>query len=135
VVFYLEIKPGGAWGVEHALVGALQDAGEAARAVILSFEPATVAAVRRLEPTVMTGFLFDQPDAGVVERALRAGVRQLAPRGDLVTPALVAQARHADLQVVTWTINEPAHMRALIATGVDGIMTDYPDRLVAVLRE
>jgi glycerophosphoryl diester phosphodiesterase len=135
VVFYLEIKPGGAWGVEHALVGALQDAGEAARAVILSFEPATVAAVRRLEPTLMTGFLFDQPDAGVVERALRAGVRQLAPRGDLVTPALVAQARRADLQMVTWTINEPAHMRALIATGVDGIMTDYPDRLVAVLRE
>jgi len=135
VVFYLEIKPGGAWGLEHALVGALQDAGEAVRAVILSFEPASLAAVRRLEPTLMTGFLFDQADAGVVQQAVRAGVRQLAPRGDLVTPALVAQARRADLQVVTWTINEPAHMRALIATGVDGIMTDYPDRLVAVLRE
>ncbi len=117
------------------MVGALQDAGEAVRAVILSFEPASLAAVRRLEPTLMTGFLFDQADAGVVERAVRAGVRQLAPRGDLVTPALVAQARRADLQVVTWTINESAHMRALIATGVDGIMTDYPDRLVAVLRE
>jgi glycerophosphoryl diester phosphodiesterase len=34
-----------------------------------------------------------------------------------------------------WTINEPEQMRRLISAGVDGIMTDYPDRLVAVLRE
>jgi glycerophosphoryl diester phosphodiesterase len=28
-------------------------------------------------------------------------------------------------------VNNPAHMRMLIAAGVDGIMSDYPDRLVA----
>ena len=52
-----------------------------------------------------------------------------------VAPELVTAARHNNLQVVTWTINAPAQMRALISAGVDGIMTDYPDRLVAVLRE
>jgi len=36
---------------------------------------------------------------------------------------------------VTWTINEPDQMRRLIAAGVDGIMSDYPDRLVNVLQE
>ena len=132
VVFYLEVKPVGLWGAEHALVGALRDAGEAARAVVLSFDPRMLAAVRRLEPALMTGFLLNQPSADAVERALQVGARQLAPCGDLVTPALVAEARRVDLQVVTWTINEPAHMRALMAAGVDGIMTDYPDRLVAL---
>jgi glycerophosphoryl diester phosphodiesterase len=134
-VFYLEIKAGAAWGFAHALVGALRDAGESARAVVLSFDPGTLAAVRRLEPASMTGFLFDEPYPDAVARALRVGARQLAPRGDLVTPELVAEARRANLQVVTWTINEPVHMRALIAAGVNGIMSDYPDRLVAVLRE
>ncbi len=135
VVFFLELKPGGTWGMEHALVAALREAQEAARAVVLSFDPNTVAAVRRLDPTLMTGLLFSAPDGEAVKRALDVGARQLAPRGDLVTASLVAEARRADLQVVTWTINEPAHMRALASAGVDGIMTDYPDRLVSLLRE
>jgi len=135
VAFYLELKPGDAWDSGHALVGALRDAQEATSVVVLSFDPATLAGIRQLEPTLMTGFLFDQPYPNAVERALGVGARQLAPRGDLVTPELVAQARRADLQVVTWTINEPAHIRALIAAGVDGIMSDYPDRVVAALRE
>jgi glycerophosphoryl diester phosphodiesterase len=37
--------------------------------------------------------------------------------------------------VVAWTINEPEQMRRLIAAGVDGIITDYPDRLLSVLRD
>ncbi len=135
VVFYLEIKPAGAWGMEHALVGALRAAGESARALVLSFDPRMLMAVRRIEPLVMTGYLFSRPFRDAVDRALGAGARQLAPRGDLVSRELIARARRSDLQVVTWTINEPAHLRALIAAGVDGIMTDYPDRLVNVLRE
>jgi glycerophosphoryl diester phosphodiesterase len=135
VVFYLEIKAGGMWGMEPALVGALRDAREVGRAVVLSFDPGTLAAIRRLEPTLMTGFLFDHSYPDVVGRAVDVGARQLAPRGDLVTPELVAQAHGADLQVVTWTINQAEHIRAMIAAGVDGIMSDYPDRLVAALRE
>jgi glycerophosphoryl diester phosphodiesterase len=135
VVFYLEIKPVSAWGIEHALVGALREARETARVVVLSFDPSTLAAVRRLDPTLMTGLLFNRSSNDVVERALGLGARQLAPRVDLVTPELLAAARRSDLQVVTWTINEPGRMRQLVAAGVDGIMTDYPDRLVAVLSE
>src|SRR5438876_165044 len=48
---------------------------------------------------------------------------------------LVAEDRRKDLQVVCWTVNHPAHMRLLAAAGVDGIMSDYPDRLVAAVRK
>jgi len=51
-----------------------------------------------------------------------------------VTPALIAQAKKKDLQVVCWTVNHPAHMRMLVAAGVDGIMSDYPDRLAAATK-
>jgi glycerophosphoryl diester phosphodiesterase len=44
---------------------------------------------------------------------------------------LLTEARKKDLQVVCWTVNHPAHMRLLMEAGVDGIMSDYPDRLVA----
>ncbi len=135
VNFYLEIKSGSAWGVEHAVVGAVRDSGASARVVILSFDPGTLDSVYRLDETMMTGFLCEHPSNDLVERAVRLGARQLAPRGDLITPDLVKKAHAAGLQVVAWTINEPEQMRRLMDAGVDGIMTDYPDRLVRVIRE
>jgi glycerophosphoryl diester phosphodiesterase len=135
IIFYLEIKSDATWGVEHAVVAALRDTGEAARVIILSFDPATLLSVNRLDQTMMTGYLCEHPSSDLVERSVRAGARQIAPRGDLVTPDLVKKAHEAGLQVVAWTINEPDQMRRLIAAGVDGIMSDYPDRLASVLRE
>lgn len=45
------------------------------------------------------------------------------------TRALVEQAHRARIRVVPWTVNDRATMRKLIEDGVDGIITDYPDRL------
>jgi glycerophosphoryl diester phosphodiesterase len=135
VIFYLEIKSGPAWGVEHAVVAALRDQNASARIVILSFDPSTIDSVHRLDSTMMTGFLCEHPSNDLVERTVRAGARQLVAGGDLITTAVVEKAHHAGLQVVAWTINEPEQMRRLIAAGVDGIITDYPDRLLSVLRD
>ena len=131
VVFYLELKPTGAWGGEHALIGALRESGEIARTIVISFDAGIIAALRNIEPTLMTGLLFEGQIDQPLERAVEVGARQLAVRGDLVTPALIVEARKRDLQIVCWTVNQPAHMRMLIEAGVDGIMSDYPDRLVA----
>ncbi|MEU0544591.1 glycerophosphodiester phosphodiesterase family protein [Nocardia sp. NPDC005978] len=51
----------------------------------------------------------------------------------LVTRDSVAEAHAAGILVVPWTVNEPGAMRSLLDTGVDGIITDYPDRLREVL--
>ena len=135
VVFYLEMKPGGSWGGEHALVGALRESGEAARVVVISFDPSILGSLRKIEPTLMTGVLYDGQLSDPINAALDVGARQIVVRGDLVTPALIERARKKDLQVVCWTINNPAHIRMLVAAGVDGIMSDYPDRLVAALKK
>ena len=135
VVFYLEIKPGAAWGGEHALIGALRESGEIPRAVVISFDAAIVLNLRKIEPTLMTGLLYDGQIENPLDKAVEIGARQVAVRGDLVTPALIAHAKKKDLQVVCWTVNHPAHMRMLAAAGVDGIMSDYPDRLVAAVRK
>ncbi|HVS86814.1 MAG TPA: glycerophosphodiester phosphodiesterase family protein [Candidatus Acidoferrum sp.] len=135
VVFYLELKPSGSWGGEHALVGALRESGEIPRAVVISFDADILARLRQIEPTLMTGLLYDGQIEEPLEKALEVGARQLAMRGDLVTPALLKDARKRDLQVVCWTVNHPAHIRMLMAAGVDGIMSDYPDRLVAAQKK
>ncbi|CAI3799648.1 glycerophosphodiester phosphodiesterase family protein [Pseudarthrobacter sp. MM222] len=52
-----------------------------------------------------------------------------------VTADMVARAHAAGMQVIPWTVDDQATMRALINTGVDGIITDYPDRLREVLAD
>lgn len=130
----LEIKPRGASGVEHAIVGALHASGEVARSVVMSFDAGTLRRVHQLDPLIMTGFLFSDHVPSAVAKAVEAGARQLLPRGDRVTPELVADAHRRDLKVVAWTADSPEEMKRLMAAGVDGIITDYPDRLVELLR-
>jgi len=135
VVFYLEIKPGGSWGGEHALVGALRESGEIPRAVVICFDAAVVLNLRKIEPTLMSGLLYDGQLEKPIDKAVEIGARQLVVRGDLVTPAMIAEAQKKSLQIVCWTVNHPAHMRMLMAAGVDGIMSDYPDRLAAAVKK
>lgn len=131
---HLEVKPTGPSGAEHAIVGALHACNEIARSVVLSFSAGALKRVHQLDPLVMTGFLFSDRLPSAVATAVEAGARQLLPRQDRVTQELVADAHAHDLRVVAWTADSEADMQRLIAAGVDGIITDYPDRLAELLR-
>ncbi len=47
----------------------------------------------------------------------------------------IAAAHQAGLPVIPWTVNDPAKMKELIAWGVDGLISDYPDAALEVLLE
>jgi len=92
--------------------------------------PALVAA-KAAAPQVRRAFLFnDVPD----QAALLAGARSLElfavhPNRAVVTAALVSDAHAAGLKVHPWTVNDPAEIASLAALGVDGIMSDFPERV------
>jgi glycerophosphoryl diester phosphodiesterase len=129
---YLEIKGGAGYGVERAVISALRGRKEAKAAVVLCFDPSVLDRMHQLDRLLMTGLLFESGGEDMVREAVRVGARQIAPRGDFVTPELLADSHRRGLKVIAWTINEPAQMRALASAGVDGIMTNHPDRLIAV---
>ncbi|MFZ3215456.1 MAG: glycerophosphodiester phosphodiesterase family protein [Candidatus Acidiferrales bacterium] len=135
VIFYLEVKYDAAWGMHHSLVAALHRSESTARTIVISFDESTLSALRQADSSVMMGLLVEEPRADYAKAAIELGVRQLCPRANLVTPELVEEAHRLDLQVATWTVNEPKVMRAVAAAGVDGIMTNFPDRLQATLEE
>jgi len=51
------------------------------------------------------------------------------PKASMVTGRLCVAAHQRGLNVYPWTVDDPGEMRRLIALGVDGIMTNYPERL------
>lgn len=60
-------------------------------------------------------------------------IPEFAGRLRLLTPGFVRSAHARGMQVHVWTVNEVEDMRRLIDWGVDGIITDYPSRLMALL--
>lgn len=135
VSFYLELKTSESWTMERSLAGALASSGELARATVISFDPAVLLSLRRIEPMAMTGMLVERAGLDSIDRAVSVGARQILPRANRITAELIEAARRADLKLVAWTVNEPEEMRTLITKGVDGIITDFPDRLATVLEE
>jgi glycerophosphoryl diester phosphodiesterase len=53
----------------------------------------------------------------------------------VVSRRFVAAAHARNLTVAVWTVSAEGTMRRLIEAGVDGIMTDYPDRLAGIIEE
>lgn len=104
------------------------------RTTIQSFDPRALAAVHALDPTATLSLLVSNDDG------LEANLDRLpftpdvySPNYRLVDAALVAAAHARGMQVVPWTVNDVDAMRRLVALGVDGLITDYPDRGAAVL--
>ena len=62
-----------------------------------------------------------------------AGGKIWSPNAVDVTEALVKEAKSLGLTVLPWTVNERADMERLIDWGVDGLISDYPDRLREVM--
>jgi len=131
---YLEMKAPRGRGAEEAVVAAVLAAGALARSNVICFDLRVLERVREIEPALPLGYLFSRRSPHAVARAVDVGARTVLPHARRLTPKLVAEAKRHDLKVVTWTVNDPKQMKEFIALGVDGIMTDYPDRLAALVR-
>ena len=114
------------------------------RVVVGSFRQGLIEEFRRACPEVATAAgpveagkflaLYQSGLAASFSPAMQAlQIPEYAGGVRVVTKEFVAAARGRNLQVHAWTINDEAAMRRLIEAGVDGIMTDYPDRLLALV--
>jgi glycerophosphoryl diester phosphodiesterase len=145
---FLTLHPGGGYSIEikqsepsiaQAVVQAVVDHGAVDQTVVISFADATMAEVRALAPQLTTGMALGEmlllaglSDAEEASYVPPAQVIQ-APADQMDPALLVARAHRLGMKVQFWTINDPVEMKALIAAGADGILTDQPAALAEIL--
>ncbi len=139
--------------VEH--VSRNLDAAKASgNAVLIAFDWRVLEAAARQAPSLRRGCLTDantvrqarlwfghtrldahQPEKpGSVPRAVAStGAVIWAPRHNTIDNAGMAEARRLGLTVIPWTVNDPRDIQRMIELGADGMISDVPDRVKAML--
>jgi glycerophosphoryl diester phosphodiesterase len=138
--------------IADAVLGVVDQADAAERVVVESFDWRVQQHIRRVRPDIRLAFLTSAdalPDfwwGGVMPAqhggstpaciaALGGAGAAWAPLHSDLTEAAVQHAHALGIVVLPWTVNRPEEIRRLIAWGVDGIISDYPDLLAAMVPE
>jgi glycerophosphoryl diester phosphodiesterase len=122
--------------LEERLVEEVRRGDVAARTVVRSFDHRCVGLLRRMEPLLTGAILIAETrPVAVAELLERADAAIYCPDYRFVDAEIVRQVHAAGARVLPWTVNEPEHWQRLLDWGVDGVTTDYPDRLGNYLRE
>jgi glycerophosphoryl diester phosphodiesterase len=120
-------------GVEAKVCDTIRTHHAFSASLVSSFDWDALGRIRHVEPGMRIGLLASQWPARLLGAASGMKAQAIHPRHDIVTEDLCIAAHQRGLSVYTWTVDEPAVMRRLIADGVDGIMTNYPERLQKLL--
>ena len=111
----------------RAVVAEIRKAGVAARSSIQSFDWRTLAVVQAEAPDIATVYLSGQKFPDAPKKVGQSGGRIWSPNFNALDAAAFREARALGLQVIVWTVNEPAQIAAMLELGVDGIISDRPD--------
>lgn len=135
--FNLELKVGSHApyeGMEEQVVDAVRERGLLPRMLFSSFDDGVLARVRALSEEARIAVLVSpRAPLSILKRADRVRAEAINPHISMITSRMVRSAHAASLRVFPYTANEEPEMIRLLEAGVDGIITNYPKQLRALL--
>jgi glycerophosphoryl diester phosphodiesterase len=141
IPFNLEIKWGAAGdyeGLEAQVLAALVARGMGKDILFSCFRPSVLRRLRDQDAGARLALLVSPEDRSyrlesALAEARALGCEALNPHWAQADATLVAQAHDAGLAVNVYTVNELKGMNRMVELSVDGVFTNYPDRLRALL--
>jgi glycerophosphoryl diester phosphodiesterase len=86
--------------------------------------------VQREAPEIQTAYLTSGKKGEAVPRMVHQAKGTIwSPNFQDLDPRSLAVARELGIKVVPWTVNDPADIARILEMKVDGIISDYPDRV------
>ena len=105
------------------------------RIIVQSFDFRVLKELRKTDPTIIISLLVENNDALQTNLNRLGFTPQIyAPDFILVNEILISELKKLCIKIIPWTVNEISDMEKLISLGVDGIITDFPDRAFKLLK-
>jgi glycerophosphoryl diester phosphodiesterase len=131
---HTELK-GSAAGLAQSVVDLIRRCGMTSQVTVTSFQKARLEEVRAYATELPTGWLVEKADDATIAQARAMGLTQLCPHADAVTPQLVQRLHSYGFCVRAWAVKTEEQMRRVVQAGADGMTVNFPDKLIAYLKE
>ncbi len=127
----IEIK---VYGAEKEILKIVNDLGVKDDVIIFSFHYPVLAKIRQLDKNIPILFLINKADKMTIDYAKIIGSNAIGVgNGTTVTEEYLNFAHNNGIEVWKWTVNEEHEMQQLIDIGLDGLITNFPDKALKIL--
>ncbi len=123
-------------GLESAVIKLARKHGLWDNILISSFNPMRIIRMKRIAPEITVGMLLQPDFVGWLRKLWFSPLikaEAIHPEISMVTEKMVREAQAKSQKIMAWPANTEEDMQRLIGAGVDGIITDRPDRLIRLL--
>lgn len=118
-------------GFEAQAVELIKKYTDPAQVMVSAFDTKTLETVDDLFPELQVGYIYNRTQDE--ESRHNCPVDVVIPQFRLASRQLIEEVHEEGLKVWAWTVNEEAEIQRLLALGVDGLITDYPERVAKAL--
>lgn len=137
VITVVEIKRD---GIADKVIKEIEDADSVEEVVIISFYASALKDAQEINPRIPRALLEagkivkkSSNMVGLIQKAAEVGAGALDLSSKIITPRIVEESHQRGISVWAWTVDDEAEMKELAEMGVDGITSNYPQRLNSVL--
>ena len=119
-------------GFEEQAVELIRKHADPDKVLVSGFHPEVLTKVNDLFPEIQLGFIYNRTQDE--ESRHNCPIDVVIPQFRLASRELVEEVHDEGLRVIPWTVNEDREIKRLLGLGVDGVITDYPENVVALTR-
>ena len=109
-------------------------AGMLNRIIFSSFNPVSLEWIQDREPRAWTAFLYHRDWNSLSEVTKGKDWEVLNLRNSLLTRGKIEKIHQEGIKINVYTVNDEEDLEQFVKWGVDGIITNYPDRLIRILK-
>lgn len=121
-------------GIEEAVIQLVNKLDMCSEVILFSFHYEVLTKIRALDKEIKILYLKDAIDKNTVDYAMQLNACAVGGGSRTsVTEELLNYAHKNNLEIWQWTVNKVEEMQALVNVGVDGIITNYPDKALAIV--
>jgi glycerophosphoryl diester phosphodiesterase len=125
-------------GIEELIAGVVRERQALGDVMVWSFFPQALEGMRKVEPRIPAALLVSPESLPrwphMRELAVRTGLQAVSVFFAGINEEIARDCRRSGLALYAWTVDSEQEMRRLIALGLDGVCTNFPDKTVALLR-
>lgn len=137
ILLNIEIKPTPVYnhGVEEKVEELIRKYKMKDQIIISGFCHRNLEAIKAIDPELKTGLLYTALLSETGWYAYMVGAKAVHPNYNYLDEIVFKQCREYGIQINTWTVNKREDMEKLVKAGVDGIITNYPDIALEVVKQ